>query len=178
MNVTVEKLTDITLLRKACESTMQAGKTSAVTLDVMYRCEHSPIRTQLFWITMDDVPTFVSVHCVRHKIGIEHFVRSNRPDRGGDGEANRQTPIMHSVLVNAESLINMAKKRLCHQAHQETRKAMLAIKEAVHTVDPDLARYMVPQCIYRGGYCQEMRPCGKYRILRYDPDLIAKMVEA
>lgn len=174
MKITIEKLTDISLLRKACESTMQAGKTSSVTLDSMYRCEHSPIRTQLFWVTMDDVPTFVSVHCVRHKIGIEHFVRSNRPDRGGDGEATRKTPIMHSVLVNAESLINMAKKRLCHQAHPDTLRAMVSIKDAVCTVDPDLARYMVPQCVYRGGYCPELKPCGKYRVKKYDPEIIFK----
>lgn len=171
------KLTDIDLMHRACESTMQAGKTSSVTLDSMYRCEHSPIRTQVFWIEMDDVPTFVSVHFVRHKIGIEHFCRSNREDRGGNGEANRHTPMRHSVLVNAESLINMARKRLCYQAHPETRAVMLAIREAVREVDPDLARYMVPSCVYRGGYCPELRPCGNYKVRRYDPDEIEALIE-
>ena len=174
MKVTVEKITNIDLLRKACESTMQSGKTSSITLDAMYRCEHSPIRTQLFWLTMDNLPTFVSVHCVRHKIGVEHYVRSNRPDRGGNGEANRKTPIMHSALLNAEAIINMAKKRLCYQAHPETRMAMIAIKEAVEHADADLARYMVPQCVYRGGVCPELKPCGKYLVKRYDPEIIVK----
>lgn len=172
MQITIEKITDINLLRKACESTMQAGKTSRVTLDDMYRCEHSPVRTQFFWLEMDDLPTFVSVHCVRHKIGVEHFVRSNRPDRGGNGEATRATPIKHSALINAEALIAMAKKRLCHQAHPGTIRVMQAIKDAVQTVDPDLARYMVPQCVYRGGVCPELKPCGKYRVQRYDPEKI------
>lgn len=178
MKISIEKLTDITLLRRACESTMQAGKTSSISLDSMYRCEHSPIRTQLFWLEMDELPTFVSVHCVRHKIGIDHFVRSNRPDRGGDGKADRETPIMHSALVNAEALIAMAKKRLCYQAHEATRDAMIAIRDAVELVDPALARYMVPQCVYRGGVCPELKPCGNYRVKKYDPELILQSMVA
>lgn len=176
MEVYAVKLTDVELMRRACESTMQAGKTSRVALDAMYRCEHSPIRTQLFWLEMDDVPTFVSVHCVRHKIGIEHFCRSNREDRGGDIDANRHTPVRHSVLVNAEALITMARKRMCYQAHPETRGAMLKIREAVRTVDPDLARYMVPNCVYRGGYCPELKPCGNYKVRRYDPAEIEALI--
>jgi hypothetical protein len=180
MKITVKKLTDVDLLRAACESTMQAGQTSNMTLDKMYRCEHSPIRTQLFWVEMEGIPTFVSVHFVRHKIGTEHFVRSNREDRGGDKEATRLSPVKHSMLINAQSLITMARKRLCYQAHKETREIMKAIRCVIGGLDPDLERYMVPECVYRGARCPELRPCGKYKVERYSPGGIfqAMMVRA
>lgn len=169
--ITVRKLTDLELLREACESTMQEGAVSQMSLDEAYRCEHSPMRTQLFWLSMPRIPTFVSVHCVRHKIGVEHFVRTNRDDRGGDPEANRHTPVRHSVLLNAEAFISIARKRLCFKAAAETRALVLHIKEALRLVDPDLARYMVPNCVYRGGLCVERKPCGQYRVRRYEPSV-------
>ena len=81
MRITVTKLTDKSLVDRACSFT--AGSSVEVkSLYKMYKSEHSPIRTQMFWIEMEDIPTFVSVHLVRHKIGVEHFVKSNRLDRG------------------------------------------------------------------------------------------------
>ena len=44
------------------------------------KAEHSPIRTLMFTIRLT-IPYFVSVHLVRHKIGIEHYVQSQRNDR-------------------------------------------------------------------------------------------------
>ncbi len=41
---------------------------------------HSPIRTLMFTIKLE-IPYFVSVHFVRHKFGIEHYVQSQRDDR-------------------------------------------------------------------------------------------------
>jgi len=169
MKIIVKKLTNLGILREACESTLQADQVSNISLDSAYKCEHSPMRTQLFWLTMEDIPTFVSVHCVRHKIGIEHFVRSNRPDRGGNAKADRETLVMHSALLNAEAFIAMAKKRLCGQASTETQELMIEIKKAVALVDSDLAAYMVPNCVYRGGLCVEPKPCGKYKVRKYNP---------
>ena len=177
MKILVKKLTNEGILRAACESTLQADQISYMSLDIAYRCEHSPMRTQLFWLTMEDIPTFVSVHCVRHKIGVEHFVRSNRSDRGGDSKADRDTPVMHSALVNAEAFIAMAKKRLCGQASKETQALMGEIKKAVALVDPVLAAYMVPNCVYRGGLCVEPKPCGKYRVRKYNPVELEDMME-
>jgi len=176
MKVIVTKITDINLLRKACESTMQAGSVSNISLDTAYCCEHSPMRTQIFWLEMEDIPTFVSVHQVRHKIGVEHFVRSNREDRGGNAKADRDTPVLHSCLLNAESLVSMAKMRLCYQASKETRKVMQLIKESVKVVDPDLAKYMQPKCVYRNGMCNEPRSCGVYDVASYEPEKIMKRI--
>jgi hypothetical protein len=160
MEISVRKLTDEQLMRRACEMTWKGhGKQSKMTLAKMYDCEHSPMRTQLFWVEMRGVLSFVSVHFVRHKIGVEHFVESNREDRGGSGSVDRQTPVNHGMLVNAQALINMARKRLCCKAHKETRETMGEIKEAVRQVDPDLAEFMVPECKYRRG-CHEPKSCG------------------
>lgn len=60
--------------------------------------------------------------------------------------------------INAESLINMARKRLCSKASKETRELVESIRYNVAKVDPDLARHMVPQCVYRG-VCPERNGC-------------------
>lgn len=163
MQITAIKLTDDNLMRRACESTMR-GQTSKMTLDKIYRSEHSPTRVMMFWIEMKDIPTFVSVHLVRHGIGVEHFVMSNREDRGGNGTENRYTPVNHSMLANAQALINMARKRLCGAASKETQEVMQCIKDAIGIVDPDLAKYMVRECEYRNGICPESKPCSKLYI--------------
>jgi len=159
--VTAEKLTDAGLLRRACEMTMRGGKSNASLQDI-YRCEHSPIRTQMFWVEMVGIPTFVSVHLVRHKIGVEHFVMSNRDDRGGRTDVGRYSPVNHGMLVNAQALINMARSRLCFKAHQEAVWVMTMIKAAIADVDVDLAGYMVRNCEYRGR-CVENVPCDQMR---------------
>ena len=160
MNIAVTKLTDVDLLRKACDATRHPGQTpSSATLAKMYQCRHSPIRTQLFWVEMQGIPTFVSVHFVRHAAtGQVHFVESNRDDRGGDETVNRLTPVNHSMLLNAEHLMAMAEKRLCFASHKTTVGVMNRLCKAVRRVDPDLADAMVPQCV-RLGYCPELKPC-------------------
>jgi len=170
MTVSVNKLTDISLAHKAIESTVRVPMKAKATLDKIYKWEHSPTRTQLFWIEITDIPTFVSVHLVRHSAtGQQHFVQSNRPDRDGEGEANRLTPIKHSMLLNAQHLIDMSRKRLCYQASLETRTQWLKVQDAISKVDPDLAKHMVPNCIYRGNVCPEPKPCGNYKVRKYDP---------
>ncbi len=160
MNITVTKLTDKSLVDRACSFTT-GSSIEVKSLYKMYKSEHSPIRTQLFWIEMEDIPTFVSVHLVRHKIGVEHFVKSNRVDRGGEENAGREAPVNHSMLINAQALINMARKRLCTQASLETRLVMQEIKTKLYEVDVALFRCLLPECQYRGGFCYEFKCCGQ-----------------
>ena len=165
MKIFVEKLTDVNLMREACSFTI--NRDSNMSLEKIYKCEHSPMRTQIFIVKMYDIPTFVSVHFVRHKIGVEHWVKSNRDDRGGE-IADRDTPVNHMMMLNAETLITMARKRLCYKAHKMTTVVMNEIKREVNKVDPDLAKTMVKNCLYRNG-CNEVKPCGFYdRICKND----------
>ena len=123
-------------------------------------CEHSPIRKILIgWLW--DIKYWVSVHYVRHKFGIEHWVKSQRTDRTGiDRDRLRQDErVLHEVEANAQALIFISRRRLCNQASPETRAEWLAVKDEVHKVDPILASVMQPECIYRG-FCPEFKPCG------------------
>lgn len=162
MRVYVKKITGVDLAREACKFTTHGQIDSMMSLDKLYRCEHSPLRTQLFWIEMLGIPSFVSVHLTRHNVGIvSHYVQTMRDDRGADTVADRNTPVSHAMLINAQALINVARKRLCRKAHAETRLLMEHIKDHVRAVDPDLAKYMVPECVYRGDVCHELKPCGR-----------------
>lgn len=163
MRISVEKLTTVDLARRACQFTIHSHADSMISLGKLYRCEHSPMRTQMFWVEMKGIPNFVSVHFVRHKIGVEHYVQTMRNDRGAGEVANRLTPTNHAMFINAAALVSMARKRLCTKAHTETRAVMDAIRAEVAEVDRDLADYMVPECVYRGNVCHELKPCGRLK---------------
>ena len=82
MEITVKKLTDLDLLRRANEFT--TGHESKMSLERAYFYGHSPIRTQIFWVEMKDIPLFVASQLVRQHVGVQFFQRSKRVDRGGE----------------------------------------------------------------------------------------------
>lgn len=127
----------------------------------LVRCEHSPLRTIMYKVEMRGIPSFVSVHFVRHKFGVEHFVSSNREDRnGGRTDITRWSPVNHIMVVNAQELLSMSHRRLCHKASNETRWIMQLIRREVMKIDPIVADAMVPMCRYLHG-CNEIVPCYK-----------------
>lgn len=189
MEVKIEKVTDERLMREACEMTF-LGK-SKMTLKKMYVCEHSPCRTQVFWIRLYDIPLFCSTQLLRHHVGSQPFQLTCRKDRNGgnnhfqekigqvidlinhghntdaiailnwlEDNADRYTKVNLGLFLNAQSLIDMAKERLCSDASAETREIFKAIKEEITKVDPELAAFLVPRCIYRGGICNSLKTCG------------------
>lgn len=123
--------------------------------------EHSPIRLLVLTIQLTDIPYWVSVHLTRHHIGIEHFVSTQRTDRTGidRNELPQDAPVNHRIIVNAQALINISRKRLCAQASPETKWVWSAVIDAVREAEPELADVCVPECVYRG-FCPEMHPCG------------------
>lgn len=123
--------------------------------------EHSPIRELWFGIRME-VPYWVSVHFVRHHIGVNHYVQSQRNDRQDkyDRDSAPQGSIVsHIMSVNAAELVQMAHKRLCTQASPETRAVMNEICKQVINVCPEFREVLVPLCRYRNGKCTEFFPC-------------------
>lgn len=134
--------------------------------------EHSPIRRIKFSWRWRDLKSWVSVHFVRHKFGIEHWVSTQRTDRTGiqRDELPQNSLVKHECEANAQALINISRKRLCSQAAPETREAWLAVKDAVSKVDPILASVMVPECVYRG-FCPEMHSCGYCDTEAYQKEL-------
>jgi hypothetical protein len=108
---------------------------------------------------MHGIPSFVSTHLVRHKIGIEHYVESFRDDRGGTGNENRLTPVNHGMLLNAQALIQISRKRLCYKSHSKTIAVWTKVRNEIAIIDQDLAMAMVPECVYRNGLCPELLEC-------------------
>lgn len=127
----------------------------------LVRAEHSPIRKIFFSWRWAELPYWVSVHFVRHKIGIEHFVRTQRSDRTGEDRSAipQGAFVTHECQANAQALINISRKRLCSCASPETRQAWQLVKDEVQKREPEIAHCMVRECVYRG-YCPEMFGCG------------------
>jgi len=127
----------------------------------LLRSEHSPIRKLKFAWRWADLPYWVSVHFVRHKIGIEHFVKTQRTDRTGEdrNDLPQGSFVSHECEANAQALITISRKRLCMCASPETRAAWQLVKDEVQKCEPELAQCMVRECVYRG-FCPEMFGCG------------------
>lgn len=164
MEIKITKYTDYSAMKKAMEYTSGSEiNFSDKTVRRMYNSQHSPIRTQRYLIELIEIPTFVSVHLVRHHVGIDHYVKSNREDRANVNDtANRNTPVNHLMDLNAEALINIARKRLCFKASKETREVMEQIVLELSKQKDILADYLQPECWYRGGKCHEPKGCGLY----------------
>lgn len=173
--VEVQKHTGVEEARRAIEATCREPLISKASLNQIYTWLHSPIRTQLFEIYIQDIPSFVAGHLVRHVTAVP-FVKTSRLDRGGTEDMGRYTPVDMRIWANAESLISMAGKRLCYKSSPETVLVMSQTIGAISAVDPELARHMVPNCVLQGGYCREPKPCGYYKVKRYDPQKILKSI--
>lgn len=213
--VSVRKLTDVDLLREACATTF-LGESHA-SLISMYKSEHSPVRTQLFWISLKNIPLYISTHLLRHHVGSVPFQLTCRDDRNGGNpgligkinainnkldmlltatntftietreeiirsviseldwlkdNSDRYTPVNLSLCLNAQSLIDMAKLRLCTGcAARETVIVFQAIKNEIAKIDPDLASVMVRKCVYRNGLCGEPRCCGFNHSAAFEAEL-------
>jgi hypothetical protein len=134
--------------------------------------EHSPIRRVFYSWLWQDLPYWVSNHFVRHKYGIEHFVKSQREDRTHirRDSLSQAELINHEAEANLQSIINISRKRLCFNASQETRRAWEDVINEVVMADPVTDGIFVPDCIYRG-YCYEMKTCGYTDSLEYSKRL-------
>lgn len=127
----------------------------------MLKCKHSPIRTLMFTIRMT-IPYYVSTHFVRHKIGVEHYVQSQRNDRQTNYDresAPQDAMVSHIMEINAEQLMFMANRRLCGMADKTTRYVMTLICKAVEHCNAEFIGHLKPMCEYIHE-CPEFRTCG------------------
>lgn len=120
--------------------------------------EHSPIRSLMYRWQWGGLKSWISVHFVRHKIGIEHFVSTQRSDRTmvNRDEKRQDSSVNHECIANAQAIITISRKRLCKQSHSETRDVW---EKTVERMDPIMRSVCVPECIYRG-FCPEFKTCG------------------
>ena len=128
----------------------------------LLKANHSPIRVLNFCFKLRDIPSWVSVHLVRHVHAIP-FVKTQRNDRQSDFDrrkAPQDAPVTMNWYMSAEELITVAHKRLCTQASPETRKIIQAICDEVIKVNPEFEGLLEPMCAWRGGRCDEFNCCG------------------
>lgn len=134
----------------------------------MLKAKHSPIRTLVFTIKMT-IPYFVSNHFVRHKIGVEHYVQSQRNDRQSlyDREIAPQSAMVEHIMeVNAEQLMFMANRRLCSKADQTTRYVMTLICNEVEKTNPEFIGSLKPMCETLHE-CPEFVTCGYWDLYKH-----------
>jgi len=140
----------------------------------MLLAEHSPIRMVEYDWTWENIKQYVTTHLVRHHIGTEKFVRTQRTDRTNvDRDELKQSALNDMDMnANAQAIINISRKRLCKCASKDTRDAWKAVINELKTADPILASKCVPECLYRG-FCPEfMSPCGYSNTDKFKNDLV------
>ncbi len=129
----------------------------------LLRSGHSPARTLMYTAEISDVPYWVVMHLVRHKVGIEHYVSTQRNDRQSDydrAEARQDAPVLYRFEANAQALIEISHRRLCGKAAAETREVWRQVCEAIKQFTPEMDGLLVPACVHQGGRCDEFKPCG------------------
>lgn len=128
----------------------------------MLLAEHSPIKLVEYCIKFKRLRQWVGVHLLRHGFLLP-FIHSQREDRRdldcSRDELPQGTLNDQDFVVNAQTLINISRKRLCRCASKETREAWEAVKKEMKNVDPVMASKMVPNCVY-SGFCRELNCCG------------------
>lgn len=154
---------DLLWVKQCTLNTVGKSTTKAPTEEWLLKlieAEHSPMRELWFGIKME-IPYWVSVHFVRHHIGVNHYIQTQRSDRTGVNRSEKPQGenVSHIMSVNAQELVFMAHKRLCKQASAETQAVMREIVKKVVEVAPYMKSVLVPLCAYRNGKCTEMFSC-------------------
>lgn len=166
--LTVE-VTQETSWRRALNAARRtAGKPETVNnpsarwIAEMLIAEHSVIKLVEYHISFKNLRQWVGVHLLRH----EHllpFIQSQREDRSkldcSRDELPQGTPNVQDFYANAQTLVNISRKRLCRKSSPETRAAWSAVRDKVKQIDMLMAHVMVPNCVYRG-FCPEPHGCG------------------
>lgn len=129
--------------------------------------EHSPIRRLRIKWKWEALKSWVSVHFVRHKFGIEHQVSTKRTDRTGVNrdELRQDELVVHEFDANAQAIINISRRRLCYQASKETREAWINFLNELKDIESELHTVCVPECVYRCG-CPEVFKCNFFDRLK------------
>lgn len=173
MRIVVERITDWKRVVNAARFTQRMApidhEPSDKFKEQIIRAEHSPLRELRFEVKIMYVPYWVMGHFVRH-VHAQPYVSTSRPDvtkSGLDRNEMKQGEEVNLMLsLNAQELINISKVRLCTNASKETRKVWNGVISELADIEPILAKYCVPNCLYRG-FCPEIQSCGKINSSEY-----------
>ena len=121
------------------------------------KSEHSPIRELSIRFKYEDIMRWIADQLVRHNVGVNNFMGTGRSDRGNKPRSEQTMEDMTVFMqsLNAQSFINEARTRLCIGCvSKETRLLMEHLVDEVSKIEPEVAFYCVPPCIYQCG-CKE-----------------------
>ena len=173
MNIKVRELTSNTeVLNRARVTVWKSDldkEPSKQFMEDIYKSEHSPIRDKWFSIEIEGIPYWLSTHFVRHSVGYTPYVSTQREDRiqyeGGRDDRKQGELVNMHITLNAQSFINVSKKRLCGQADVKAQQLWSSVLDELKKIDRQLFNNCVPECIY-SGFCREKFPCnnGKGRV--------------
>lgn len=123
--------------------------------------EHSPIRLYWFCIDIDNIKSYAISHLVRHKEDFESFVRTLRTDitKIKGFLITRETENSVQIHCNIQALINVSRKRLCRKSSEYTTEVWQNVVNEIAKIEPEVAEFCVPECIYRNGICPEGDKC-------------------
>lgn len=128
----------------------------------MLKSRHSPIRYLQFSFYLKGIPSWVSVHLVRH-VHAQPYVKSQRNDRQSEYDRNaarQDAPVDMIWDMNAEEFLTICNKRLCMKASKETRMVVQMMCDCVGKKNFEFLPFMVPNCKYLNG-CPEFEPCSR-----------------
>lgn len=162
VKISIKELTSAKEILDACRVTVWKGEAPKEPSDLfmrnIYRSEHSPIRDRWFVVTIEDIPSWIATHFARHGIGFTPYVSTQREDRIDydiPRDEKKQGDLVNMrMTLNAQSIINISKVRLCNMAHSRTRKIWQKVITELTKYDFALAKCCVPSCVYRG-FCPE-----------------------
>lgn len=167
------------------------GKKKFPRLDTygkMILSEHSPSRIVRYLIKIENIPYYAHVHLIRHNVGVQFYVLSQRDD-GGFQEVTPRDDIPQGAMItmyldaNVQGLLNIAKFRSCYKAHRIVQsfinKLKIALYESENSDEYDhmLGKLLLKRCEWNGGYCQEPKPCGRVPGVKIATDVHAHIFQ-
>lgn len=160
-------------VKRRCLITM--GKTQFKPPDMEWKrkilaARHSPIRFLQFSFYLE-LPYWVAcelrthVHDMPYVSNFGVYIKSQRNDRQNDYDRNAErqdAPVKMIIDISGEQIQVLANKRLCNMASKEAREVVQQMCDIVIEKCPEFKGLLVPMCVYHGGVCHEMKPCGRY----------------
>ena len=114
------------------------------SLAEVYHSEADTCTTSRFHLELYDIPTEAKVILLAN--GIKEFYLTDN---------------VYLIQIDAKTLIQLARTCLCKERVTVMQMDLFkCIKQAILEIDPALGTRLVPNCIYRGGYCFEKNSCG------------------
>lgn len=123
--------------------------------------EHEPIREiEIKW-RWRGIKYWIAMHWKTHIwTGRTETQRDDRTGVNRD-ESPQAAPVTFTGRANPQHLIDTWRKRLCCQAHPQTRAYAENFKAELRPYQPEISDTLVPNCVYRCG-CPEMKKCGMW----------------